>query len=380
MNNKVIINPFVGVIPQKIHELLNKSSQELKVELTDLLFSPQQGDSIKAIPLSDAREEDRWYWKGTTKGVYTVGYGYDVAWQKLFGENGVECAVRKRNGSTDDVVVNWMDLPDDVTARILEKLGPIQVLLIAQNVCRSWWKICKEDNSMWRHIYLTDSVCKEELKIARQIDNANPILSDKSMWGDSYFLWTMCRNAVDRSHGQLTDVNIEFFGLPGLLPYIAKRSTGRLKRLRLVTWIKVTNDELIKAAPKFPLLEELQLTNKPFFKEALMAIGKYCPFPYSKEALIAVGKSCPLLNSLKLNKLEPPCNRACDDQAMAIAESMPGLCHLQLLRNNLTDNGLYAILNGCPHLEYLDLRQSRHLSLSDDLRHRLRSFNGYVAL
>ena len=38
-----------------------------------------------------------------------------------------------------------------------------------------------------------------------------------------YDLESMCRHAVDRSHGGLVDINIEYFGTDNLLKYITDR-------------------------------------------------------------------------------------------------------------------------------------------------------------
>ncbi|CAB4306924.1 unnamed protein product [Prunus armeniaca] len=44
--------------------------------------------------------------------------------------------------------------------------------------------------------------------------------------------------------------------------------------------------------------------------------------------------------------------------------------HLQLRGNKLTNDGLQAILDGCPHLESLDLRGCFHLKLGGELGRR----------
>ncbi|KAL1188342.1 putative F-box protein [Cardamine amara subsp. amara] len=49
---------------------------------------------------------------------------------------------------------------------------------------------------------------------------------------------------------------------------------------------------------------------------------------------------------------------------------MPQLRHLQLLGNELTNTGLNAILDGCPHLEHLDLSQCFNINLVGDLKKR----------
>ncbi|KAL0542640.1 hypothetical protein IC582_017713 [Cucumis melo] len=43
---------------------------------------------------------------------------------------------------------NWLELPADVIFMILQKLGAIEILTTAQNVCFLWYKICK-DPLLW---------------------------------------------------------------------------------------------------------------------------------------------------------------------------------------------------------------------------------------
>jgi hypothetical protein len=49
---------------------------------------------------------------------------------------------------------------------------------------------------------------------------------------------------------------------------------------------------------------------------------------------------------------------------------MPELRSLQLFGDKLTNDGLQAILDGCPHLESLDLRQCFNVILAGDLGKR----------
>jgi len=107
----------------------------------------------------------------------------------------------------------------------------------------------------------------------------------------------------------------------------------------------------------------------------------------SKEALKAVGRCCPHLKSLKFNNRGRyyECDEVRghvenmsyqgyhlgpDEEALAIAENMSELRHLQLFGNRLTNNGLQAILDGCPHLESLDLRQCFNVMPAENLRRR----------
>ena len=83
-----------------------------------------------------------------------------------------------------------------------------------------------------------------------------------------------------------------------------------------------------EAAAKLPLLEELSI--------ALCSL--------SKEYLEAVGHCCFLLKSFKWNQqwfaTDALCQTECDEEAVAIAKNMPELFHLQLIGNQLTNDGL----------------------------------------
>ncbi|KAJ9565895.1 hypothetical protein OSB04_001861 [Centaurea solstitialis] len=53
--------------------------------------------------------------------------------------------------------------------------------------------------------------------------------------------------------------------------------------------------------------------------------------------------------------------------AYAIANSMPALRHLHLFGSLMMDDGLYAILHCCPHIESLDIRRCFDLNLCGNL-------------
>lgn len=91
----------------------------------------------------------------------------------------------------------------------------------------------------------------------------------------------------------------------------------------------------------------------------------------SKDSLQAIGRCCPLLKSLKFSQNFSE-EYDCDENALAIGRTMPGLCRLKIFGNVLTNVGLLAILDGCPLLESLDLRECYHLDLSGSLGKRCR--------
>ena len=94
-----------------------------------------------------------------------------------------------------------------------------------------------------------------------------------------------------------------------------------------------------------------------------------------------VGKACPELKHFRFNKYrfhnfgdieysEDDCSELKynkDGDALGIA-NMHGLRSLQLFGNDFTNEGLTAILDNCPHLEFLDIRHCFNIQIDDALR------------
>ncbi|CAH8276926.1 unnamed protein product [Arabidopsis lyrata] len=233
----------------------------------------------------------------------------------------------------DEEPRNWAELPSELTFSILNRLGAIDILENAQKVCTSWRRVSL-DPLMWRKIdmhYLGD------------------------MGSMIYDFESMCRHAVDRSQGGLVEIDIWHFGTDDLLNYIADRSSN-LRSLRLAMCNQITDEGVTEAVVKLPLLEDLDVS--------------FCAF--LGESLRVVGQSCPNLKTLKLNRspgidcflFRPNIN------AIVIAESMPNLRHIQLFGNEINNTGLNAILDGCPHVEHLDLRKCFNINLVEDIEKR----------
>ncbi|KAA8519423.1 hypothetical protein F0562_013702 [Nyssa sinensis] len=235
--------------------------------------------------------------------------------------------------STVEEMRNWLELPPEVMATILQRLGAVNILTVAQTVCTTWRNICK-DPAMWRTIDMQNSIDYPDME---------------------YALEKIAKHAIDRSCGQLIDINIGYYCTDELLQYITDR-TSYLRRLQLVCCYNISDEGFSEAAKKLPLLEELHLYD--------------CSL--SKEAIGTVGRCCPLLRSFKFNnhRFSRP-QIGSDEEALAIAENMPELRHLQLFGNKITNNGLEAILDGCPHLESLDLRHCLKISLEGNMGKRL---------
>lgn len=224
------------------------------------------------------------------------------------------------SGSTN-VHPNWLELPKDVTANILQRLGTIEILTSACKVCPLWWNICK-DPHMWRTIHMT------KINYSRCCRNHNYVEN----------LVKISRNAVARSSGQLEDIAIYYFATDDLLAYIADCS-GHLRCLLLERCERLSDKGFREVVQKLPFLKELDISNNN---------------QLSKESIEIVGRCCPLLKSLKYGRLAEGSDRI-NDEAFAIAKTMPRLQHLKISGNELSNDGVLAILDGCPLLESLDL-------------------------
>ncbi|KAF9588619.1 hypothetical protein IFM89_013706 [Coptis chinensis] len=157
---------------------------------------------------------------------------------------------------------------------------------------------------------------------------------------------------VNRSCGQLQEFSYEGWNTTTHLSYVADQP-NMLKRLQLENSSFHDANALVRIVKqfKFPLLVELELRN----------------IKVSKEDIIKIGSSCQQLKNFWLIKRRELrrrfSERTDDDEASTIAESMPQLCRLTLQENHMTNDGLQAILDGCPQLEYLDLLHCYRINL-----------------
>ncbi|KAJ1382621.1 Leucine-rich repeat domain superfamily [Sesbania bispinosa] len=103
---------------------------------------------------------------------------------------------KEAEGETRD----WLALPTNVTAIILQKLDTFDLVTTACLVCPEWFDIWK-DPLTWRTIRIT------------KYGNSPSDLAEN-----------VCRYAIDGSCGQAEDISITNFGSDDLLKYIGDRS------------------------------------------------------------------------------------------------------------------------------------------------------------
>ncbi|CAH1434904.1 unnamed protein product [Lactuca virosa] len=219
---------------------------------------------------------------------------------------------------------NWLQMPDEVMVNIFQRLHISEILNSARKVCTTWLKICKYP-AMWKVINMVKRQGKD--------------------WG-----WgkALTMELVDLSCGELIDISIGSFGSDELLDHIVKRSRN-LKRLCLVNCFRITGGELSLAVERLPKLEELRLSKTYINAKDLEVIGRICP----------------QLKSFKMCKVL--LSESFDNHALAIADNMHELRHLDVSDTKMTNDRLEAIVNGCPHLESLDVRMCYNLDLDGSL-------------
>ncbi|PWA54221.1 Pentatricopeptide repeat-containing protein [Artemisia annua] len=227
---------------------------------------------------------------------------------------------------------NWLELPSDIMTDILFRIGVKDMLQSAQKVCTTWRKICK-DPSICRVLHLDGSKrsFREPVTITFQ-------------------------NAVDRSQGQLIDLTMMNYDDGQLITYVADRSS-QLRRLEVAFCYGNLYESMLKCFKKFSLLGELSLHNTVISERIVEKLGRHCP----------------LLKILRGNQ-KPDAywdeDWIEDQVAVAIGENLPGLTHLELIGNNMSNYGLKEILDGCSHLELLDLRGCFYIELKGAIRKR----------
>ncbi|CAN6172032.1 unnamed protein product [Urochloa humidicola] len=204
----------------------------------------------------------------------------------------------------------------------------------AQGVCRSWRRAGRDEPELWRRI---DMRGHEEL--------AHRGLAD---------LDDMAVDAVLRSRGQCQAFWGERAGDHDEFILFLGRQAPMLKSLILISCPNISDQGFMEAIEMFPFLEELEVSD--------------CWGMHDKRVFEVIAKACPRLKHFR--HCHPRYRYTSDNkdmEAMAVA-TMRELRSLQLFRNDLTNDGLAAILNNCPHLESLDIRNCPNVYLTTDIR------------
>ncbi|CAO2142143.1 unnamed protein product [Urochloa humidicola] len=254
---------------------------------------------------------------------------------------------------------DWSELPQDAIASVFAKLGAIEIPMGAGLVCRSWLQAAKLPD-LWRSVSMAHHKLLNDIDM-EVLDEVGGVGFSPVRAGYKYVepkisrdvLCAMARVAVDRSCGQLEVFVGKLFVTDELLEYIADRSPS-LKALGLIS-CRVFNKGFTELISKCPLLEDLLL--------------HLCRYVGGQDVYEAAGKACPQLKRFRLYKMAPTFDREPSGDALGVA-AMHELLTLVLFGSDITNGELASVLDGCPHLENLDLRGCLNIVVDDELQAR----------
>ncbi|CAL5003517.1 unnamed protein product [Urochloa decumbens] len=240
-------------------------------------------------------------------------------------------------------VRDWSELPLDALSTIFMKLGTIEILMGGGLVCRSWLQAAKSPE-LWRFVDMT---------------HHKMVFSTK---GSRDTLCAMAIVAIDRSDGQMESFSAQLFVTSELLDYIVSRANS-LKSVHLTNCCFLWTHKLGRFACKCPLLEEIELSHQKMLPELIRHIGS--GHPKLKHLRIS-------LPSIYLNGVHSEYDESWEhmknEEAFAIAESLHELRFLRMEGRFLSNDGVYAIIKGCPRLEFLDMTKCSDVVLNNKLR------------
>ncbi|KAJ4808988.1 F-BOX WITH WD-40 2 [Rhynchospora pubera] len=244
---------------------------------------------------------------------------------------------------------DWAGLHPDALMVIFDKVGMHEVLLRTSKVCHPWRKAARDDPLLWKVIDMskkcTDCFLNHEFDCIEATVKVEKGLAN------------VVKNAVNFGGNNVQQLSIGYFSdedlLENLLEYIAER-------VRLLKNISIDcftfNERMAMALGNLKQLEELTI------------VWSRMPLGF---VMRAIGAECPQLKCLKL---ESPFNRGIYNNnkslrnILGIPQTMLQLKCLQLAVSCITTTNeeLLKILEMCPNLEVLDLRNSFKIALSDD--------------
>ncbi|KMZ59520.1 hypothetical protein ZOSMA_67G00120 [Zostera marina] len=245
---------------------------------------------------------------------------------------------------------DWTDLPWDILSEIFNKIGTLGVFMSAQFVCRDWWKLANEPR-MYRYV---DIKYKDWTLYLRDFDSTDVFFMSFASKVELLGL-----AAIDRSSSYLVefiiDGDLQFVSdAECLLQRIVERSSNRLKVIDLGCNFRAQECIFIEACKSFPLLEVLDISDISFTKVGIESIGNSCP------NLKVFG----FRNYLNIKSQYKSCNQV----AYAIAKNMCSLQKLKIIEDMLDDDGLLAILDGCPLLKHLHIRNCFNIKIGEKLK------------
>jgi hypothetical protein len=212
----------------------------------------------------------------------------------------------------------WDELIPDTLGLIFNHLPLQDLLTVIPQVCKSWNKT------------VTGPYCWQEIDIEEWSKERHPDHIDR-----------MVRMLVTRSSGSIRKLSVSDLDDDSTFSFITEHA-GFLQTLR-VPRSDMSDSIVGQVAGQLSSLRSMDLS--------------YCS-NIGPLALEAIGKNCRHLDVLcrNMHLFAEPGKLSQNDEAQAIATTMPKLKRLEMAYHLVDTESIIKILTGCPKLEFLDLR------------------------
>ncbi|CAA0838167.1 F-box protein FBW2 [Striga hermonthica] len=221
----------------------------------------------------------------------------------------------------------WEELIPDALGLIFKNLTLLEMLTVVPRVCKSWGKVVK------------GPYCWQEIDIEEWSKGCKPETLDR-----------MLEMLITRSCGSLRKLAVSSLSNDQSFLFIEKHAQS-LRALRLPR-CEITDPIMARAATSLSSLTSLDLS--------------YC-IRVGARGLEAVGRACRSLTSLRrvMHPLEVVGKPSQDDEALAVAATMPRLRHLEIAYLLVRTHSVVEIIKNCKDLELLDVRGCWDVNLEE---------------
>ncbi|CAI0549248.1 unnamed protein product [Linum tenue] len=221
----------------------------------------------------------------------------------------------------------WDELIPDALGLIFGKLCLKEILTVVPRVCKSWSRA------------VLGPYCWQEIDIEEWSEVSLPEQVDR-----------MLRMLITRSSRSLRKLSVTNLRNDAMFPFLAEHA-GSLQTLKLPR--STISDSIIEQISG-------RLSNLTFLDLS------YCS-KIDARALELVGNKCKHLEGLcrNMHPLDKADKAVQEDEANAIATTMPSLKHLEMAYHQISTENALKILSSCTGLEYMDLRGCWDVELDD---------------
>ncbi|XP_011003034.1 PREDICTED: F-box protein FBW2-like [Populus euphratica] len=222
---------------------------------------------------------------------------------------------------------HWDELIPDALGLIFSHLSLQEILTVVPRVCKSWSRA------------VSGPYCWQEINIEEWTTRCHPDHLDR-----------MLQMLITRSRGSLRKLCVSGLHNDTTFLFLADHAAS-LQTLRIPR-SDISDLIVEQIAGRLSTITFLDVS--------------YCT-KISGCALEAIGKHCKLLVGLcrNMHPLDTEGMETQDDEAYAIATTMPKLKRLEMVYHLVSTESLLQILSSCTELEFMDLRGCWNVNLDD---------------